>query len=213
MLERCSLHAFERWTGAVTILLESFAAHHVFLDSFGSLTPSTPGRGSDGLHAFTEREFRDSLAQFATGVTVICAPGQDGRFVGFTANSFNSVSLAPPLILWSLNRRAGSLAAFERAERYAVNVLAHDQVEIARRFSRPHADRFEGVAYRLGASGAPLIDGCVAWFECCHHARYRAGDHVLFIGEVEACARQKGAGLMFHHGRYVTTHALERGEA
>jgi flavin reductase (DIM6/NTAB) family NADH-FMN oxidoreductase RutF len=158
---------------------------------------------------FTERDFRDALAQFATGVTVICAPGPPGRYVGFTANSFNSVSLDPPLILWSLRRRAADLAHFERAQRYAINVLAHDQVELARRFSRPHADLFDGVPYRLGLAGAPLIDGSVATFECRHRDRYVAGDHVLFIGEVEMCGRTKGRGLVFHHGRYGTTQALE----
>jgi flavin reductase (DIM6/NTAB) family NADH-FMN oxidoreductase RutF len=158
---------------------------------------------------FTDREFRDALAQFATGVTVICALGPEGRFVGFTANSFNSVSLEPPLVLWSLRRRAADLAHFERAERYAINVLAHDQVELARRFSRPHADRFDGVAYRVGAAGVPLIDGCVATFECRQHARYLAGDHVLFIGEVETCTRAKGRGLVFHHSRYETTRPLD----
>jgi flavin reductase (DIM6/NTAB) family NADH-FMN oxidoreductase RutF len=114
------------------------------------LTKTAQIVGAGNPPAFSERDFRDALAQFATGVTVICAPGPPGRYVGFTANSFNSVSLAPPLIVWSLSRRAADLALFERAERYAINVLAHDQVEIARRFSRPHADRFDGVAYRLG---------------------------------------------------------------
>jgi len=171
------------------------------------LTKPTPA--DRAAPAFTERDFRDALAQFATGVTVICAPGPPGRFVGFTANSFNSVSLAPPLVVWSLNRGANDLAWFERAERYAINVLAHDQVELARRFSRPHADRFDGVDYRLGTAGVPLIEGCVAAFECRHHARHVAGDHVVFIGEVEACTRSRGRGLVFHHGRYGTTQALE----
>ena len=85
-------------------------------------------------------------------------------------------------------------------------MLAHDQADLARRFSRPHADRFEGVDYTLGRAGAPLIAGCVAWFECRHHARHRAGDHVLFIGAVVTCGRSKGAGLVFHHGRFGTTH-------
>jgi flavin reductase (DIM6/NTAB) family NADH-FMN oxidoreductase RutF len=174
------------------------------------LTPSIPGKRLGRLPRFTEREFRDSLAQFATGVTVICAPGPGGRFVGFTANSFNSVSLDPPLVVWSLNRRASNLAAFERAGSYAINVLANDQAHLARRFSRPHADRFAGVLYRLGAAGVPLIEGCVAWFECRHHAQQRAGDHVLFIGAVETCARRRGTGLVFHHGRYGTTRPLER---
>ena len=155
--------------------------------------------------AFSEHQFRDALAQFATGVTVICARHPDGRYVGFTANSFNSVSLDPPLVLWSLSRRSASLPAFEGSERYSVNVLAADQVDLARRFSRPHADRFEGVSYRLGWAGAPLIDGCVAWIECSHHARHRAGDHVVFIGDVQDCARGQGRGLVFHEHRYATT--------
>ena len=176
-----------------------------------ALTPSSAhGGGASGapalVSAFTEREFRDALAQFATGVAIICAPGADDRFVGFTANSFNSVSLDPPLVTWSLDGRSKSLAALERAERYAINVLAHDQIDLARRFSRPHADRFEGVDYRLGRAGVPLIHGCVAWFECRHYARHRAGDHVLFIGTVETCGRNKAAGLVFHHGRFGTTH-------
>jgi flavin reductase (DIM6/NTAB) family NADH-FMN oxidoreductase RutF len=173
------------------------------------LTKPTHGARAARPPAFTERDFRDALAQFATGVTVICAPGPPGRFVGFTANSFNSVSLDPPLVVWSLSRRANDLAFFERAEHYSINVLAHDQVDLARRFSRPHADRFDGVAYRLGTAGVPLIDGCVASFECRHHVRHRAGDHMLFIGEVSTCARTRGRGLVFHHGRYGTTHPLE----
>ena len=175
-----------------------------------ALTQSSAHGGNAGrVPGFTDRQFRDALAQFATGVAIICAPRPDDQFVGFTANSFNSVSLDPPLVVWSLNRRATSLRAFEGAEHYAINVLAHDQVGLARRFSRPHADRFAGVDYRLGAAGVPLIAGCVAWFECRHHARHRAGDHVLFIGAVETCGREKGAGLVFHHGRFGATHPSE----
>lgn len=173
------------------------------------MTPSVRADRAGSPPAFTEREFRDALGEFATGVTVICAPGPDGKFTGFTANSFNSVSLDPPLVVWSLDRRASTLAAFERADRYAINVLGREQADLARRFSRPHVDRFEGVGFRLGDAGVPLIDGCVAWFECRHHAAHRAGDHMLFIGEVEACARHKGAALVFHHGRYATTRPLE----
>jgi len=172
--------------------------------------PPAPRRHTrPAQRAFTARQFRDALAQFATGVTIIAVRRRDGRYVGFTANSFNSVSLAPPLVVWSLNRDAESLAAFQSAQRYAINVLAHDQVELARRFSRPHVDRFSGVAYRLGVADAPLIDGCIAWFECRHHAKHRAGDHVLFLGEVETCERRTGIGLVFHHGRYGSTHPLE----
>jgi flavin reductase (DIM6/NTAB) family NADH-FMN oxidoreductase RutF len=153
-------------------------------------------------HAVTERQFRDALAQFATGVTIIAARAPHGGFVGFTANSFNSVSLDPPLVIWSLARRSRSLGVFEGAERYAVNVLAREQVELARRFSRPHADRFAGVAYRLARAGAPLIEGCAAWLECRHHALHPAGDHMLFIGEVDTCAYRHAEPLVWHGGRY-----------
>lgn len=149
-----------------------------------------------------ERQFRDVLGQFATGVTIITARNRDDTFVGFTANSFNSVSLDPPLVVWSLALRSRSLAVFQGAERYVVNVLAHDQIELARRFSRPHADRFEGVPFQLGAAAAPRIAGCVAWLECRHHALHPAGDHMLFIGQVDACAYQNIAPLVWHGGRY-----------
>ena len=151
--------------------------------------------------AVTERQFRDALAQFATGVTIITARAADG-FVGFTANSFNSVSLDPPLVIWSLARRSRSLGAFEATERYAINVLAHDQVDLARRFSRPHLDRFESVAFRLGRADAPLIEGCTAWLECRHHALHPTGDHMLFIGEVFAAAHHHVPPLLWYAGRY-----------
>ncbi|HEX2390384.1 MAG TPA: flavin reductase family protein [Casimicrobiaceae bacterium] len=170
-----------------------------------------PGHGrtpESDAPAFDERQLRDALAQFATGVTIVCARAAEARYVGFTANSFNSVSLAPPLVLWSLSYRSASLASFEAADRYVVNVLSTAQVELARRFSRPHADRFANVSFRLGWADAPLIDGCVAWFECRHHARHRTGDHMLFIGEVMRVERSHGRGLVFHHGHYGTTGRL-----
>ena len=151
--------------------------------------------------AVTERQFRDALGQFATGVTIITARAAHG-FVGFTANSFNSVSLDPPLVIWSLARRSRSLAVFEASERYAINVLAHDQVDLARRFSRPHLDRFASVAFHLGEAEAPLIEDCTAWLECSHHALHPAGDHMLFIGEVFAAAHHHLPPLLWHAGRY-----------
>src|SRR5438876_4335105 len=142
------------------------------------------GRSADDRPALDQRQFRDALEQFPTSVTIVCARGPSGRYVGFTANSFKSVSLDPPLILWTIAERSASLAAYEAAERYAVNVLSAEQADLARRFSRPHADRFAGVSHRLGWSDAPLIDGCVAWLECRHHARHAAGDRVVFVCEV-----------------------------
>ena len=167
--------------------------------------PSHVRTAGDDRPAFDQRQFRDALAQFATGVTIVCTRAPNGCYVGFTANSFNSVSLDPPLILWTIARRSGSLAAFESAERYAVNVLSSEQADLARRFSRPHVDRFAGVAHRLGWSDAPLIDGCVAWLECRHHARHTAGDHVVFVGEVVTVERARGHALIFHQGRFAST--------
>ena len=106
------------------------------------------GRADDDRPAFDDRQFRDALAQFATGVTIVCARAPNERYVGFTANSFNSVSLEPPLVLWSIARKSASLGAFDTAERYAVNVLAADQAELARRFSRTH-----GTASRASRTG------------------------------------------------------------
>jgi len=113
-------------------------------------------------------------------------------------------------VLWSIARKSASLGAFDTAERYAVNVLAADQAELARRFSRPHEDRFAGVTHRMGWSDAPLIDGCVAWLECRHHARHLAGDHVVFIGEVVTVERARGAALVFHQGKFGSTAPLGR---
>jgi len=168
--------------------------------------PKTGPNRDDARADFSERQFRDALSEFATGVTIIAtrdpAPADDARYVGFTANSFNSVSLDPPLVSWCLAGDATTLPAFQRSARYAISVLGAGQAALALRFARPHADRFEGVPFRLGWSGAPLIEGAVAWFECRHHARHTAGDHTLFVGEVVRCARDPAPGLVFHRGSF-----------
>jgi len=170
--------------------------------------PKTGPARNDARPAFTERQLRDALSEFATGVTIITTRASGAGFVGFTANSFNSVSLAPPLILWSLSRVANSHVAFEQCERYAISVLAADQVLLARRFSRPHADRFSGVPYTLGWARAPLIEGAAAWLECRHFSWQPIGDHTLFVGEVVRCARNAGSPLIFHRGRFRTSAPL-----
>jgi flavin reductase (DIM6/NTAB) family NADH-FMN oxidoreductase RutF len=142
---------------------------------------------------------------FATGVTIVTARAADGGVVGLTANSFNSVSLDPPLVLWSLSRAAASLAAFSKGSHYAINVLAADQKALAERFAMRVADRFAGVDFDEGAGGAPLLHGAAATFECFNRSRYEEGDHVIFVGEVERCAHRAGATpLLFHGGRYFT---------
>jgi flavin reductase (DIM6/NTAB) family NADH-FMN oxidoreductase RutF len=152
---------------------------------------------------FSQREFRDALAQFATGVTVVTTRSNGGPCIGLTVNSFSSVSLSPPLILWSLDRRAGSLSTFLACTHFAVNVLAHDQRELAKRFASSVGNRFTGVPLRIGTSGTPLLEGCVAWFECVRREEHHAGDHVIFIGEVMHCEHGRGMPLLFHAGRYM----------
>ncbi len=155
--------------------------------------------------SFSTRAFRAALGMFATGVTVVTARGADGLPVGLTASSFNSVSLAPPLVLWSLWRHAGSMPAFERGSHYAINILASEQRELAERFAKKAVDRFAGVAFRVGAGGAPLLEGAAAVFECFNRSQYEEGDHVIFVGEVEHCEHRVGAHpLLFHGGRYFT---------
>lgn len=152
---------------------------------------------------FSSLAFRAALGMFATGVTIVTARDAAGGRIGLTANSFNSVSLAPPLVLWSLSRRAGALVAFSTGSHYAINILASDQRALADRFAVRSADQFEGVALRDGLCGAPVIEGAVAVFECFNRSRYEEGDHVIFVGEVEHCEHRAGAApLIFHGGRY-----------
>ncbi len=158
---------------------------------------------------FSPREFRAALGMFATGVTIVTTRAEDGTPIGLTANSFNSVSLAPPLVLWSLSQAAASLPAFRAHSHYAINVLAADQKELAERFATKGADRWRGVECLPGAGGAPLIAGAAATFECFNRSRYDEGDHVIFVGEVERCAMRAGASpLLFHGGRFFTEHPL-----
>jgi flavin reductase (DIM6/NTAB) family NADH-FMN oxidoreductase RutF len=158
---------------------------------------------ADASPRFSATDFRAALGMFATGVTIITARDASGQPVGITANSFNSVSLSPPLVLWSLARRAGSMPTFQRGSHYAINILSAEQHALAQRFSSRTENRFEGVAFREGAGGALVLEGSAAVFECSNRSQYEEGDHVIFVGEVEHCERREGAQpLIFHGGRY-----------
>jgi flavin reductase (DIM6/NTAB) family NADH-FMN oxidoreductase RutF len=158
---------------------------------------------------FSALEFRASLGMFATGVTIVTARTAAGELVGLTANSFNSVSLAPPLVLWSLSRGAGSMAAFSNGVHYAINVLAADQQAMAIRFATRGTDRWAGVAFTEGVGGAPLLAGAAATFECFNRSQYDEGDHVIFVGEVERCAhRAEASPLLYHGGKFYAEHPL-----
>jgi flavin reductase (DIM6/NTAB) family NADH-FMN oxidoreductase RutF len=171
------------------------------------LSPATRRHAS--RPSFSPQEFRASLAMFATGVTIVTARTAAGELVGLTANSFNSVSLNPPLVLWSLAQAAGSMAALSTGSHYAINILAADQIELAERFSSRREDRWKGVVFSDGECGAPLLNGAAATFECFNRSRYEEGDHVIFVGEVERCSHRAGAApLLFHGGRFYTEHPL-----
>ncbi|MBJ3778881.1 flavin reductase family protein [Acuticoccus mangrovi] len=154
--------------------------------------------------AFDSREYRRALGQFATGVTIVTCLDETGGPVGMTANSFASVSLDPPLVLWSIDRKARSFAAFERAERLAFSVLAQDQVELSNRFAKPGADKFATVAWEAGLAGVPLMPGAAAHFECSVHQTFDGGDHLVMIGRVERFHRHERRSLAFAQGRYGT---------
>ncbi len=158
---------------------------------------------------FSQVEFRNALGMFATGVTIVTARTPEGQLVGLTANSFNSVSLAPPLVLWSLARAAASMSAFSTGSHYAINILGADQKALARRFATRGVDRFADVQFVEGVGGAPLLAGAAATFECFNRSRYEEGDHVIFVGEVERCTHRVGASpLLFHGGKFYTEHPL-----
>jgi flavin reductase (DIM6/NTAB) family NADH-FMN oxidoreductase RutF len=156
---------------------------------------------------FSPKEFRSALGMFATGVTIVTAVTAEGQPIGLTASSFNSVSLDPPLVLWSLARAAGSLQAFSTGSHYAINILSAEQKELAERFAVKGGDRWGGVDFTRGSGDAPLLVGAAATFECFNRSRYEEGDHVIFVGEVERCSWRTGTSpLLFHGGRFYTEH-------
>lgn len=154
------------------------------------------------LTGFDSRAFRRALGNFATGVTVVTAADAAGHKVGVTANSFNSVSLDPPLILWSLDKRSSSLQVFEAASHFAVNILAADQIELSNNFAKPRDDRFAGIEHRAGEGGAPLLADCSASFQCLTHQLIDGGDHWIMLGKVVAFEDSGRSPLLYHQGAY-----------
>jgi 3-hydroxy-9,10-secoandrosta-1,3,5(10)-triene-9,17-dione monooxygenase reductase component len=149
------------------------------------------------------QDFRRVLGQFATGVTIVTTRAPDGTPCGVTASSFNSVSLDPPMVLWSLGRQALSMAAFAAAEHFTVHVLAADQQALSNRFASRGSDKFAGLAWADDVHGVPLLPGCAAVFRCRTAHRYDGGDHVIFVGEVLGFESADCAPLLFHGGRYA----------
>ncbi|MBI5255350.1 MAG: flavin reductase family protein [Burkholderiales bacterium] len=164
------------------------------------MSPPSAGTG-DGEH-FAPQVLRTAFGRFATGVTIVTCVDGAGQRVGLTANSFSSLSLDPPLVLWSLRRASPSLAAFARASHFAVNVLAETQVDLSRRFASAVADKFAEGQWTAGLGGAPVLAACAAVFECEAQVQHEAGDHVLFVGRVRRLAEMAVAPLLFQGGHY-----------
>ena len=151
------------------------------------------------------RDFRAALGNFATGIAVETARAGDGRPVGMTINSFASVSLDPPLVLWSLARNSQHLDAFAEAGHYAVNILREEQRDLSVRFSAQLSDRWDGVESDLWETGAPILRGCLATVECMTDAVHDGGDHIILVGRVIRLASERdGRPLLYYSGRYAT---------
>ena len=153
--------------------------------------------------ALDPKAFRAALGAFATGVTVITTQGRNGQPIGLTANSFNSVSLDPPMVLWSLAKKAYSLGDFQQASHWAVHVLAADQEAISNQFARAGEDKFAGVTLDPSEHQVPLLQGCSARFECVATHQYDGGDHIIFVGTVTRFQHQATPPLVFHAGKYA----------
>ncbi|OYQ32707.1 flavin reductase [Niveispirillum lacus] len=160
--------------------------------------------------SFDQRAFRDTLGCFATGVCIASTSDKDGRPVGLTVNSFTSVSLDPPLVLFCLDNRSESLSAFLEAPGFALSILSAEQQSLSNRFARdPAGTRWDGLAAVTGKGGAPLIEGALAMLDCAHHATHPGGDHTILVGRVLGYANRTGAPLLYYRGGYA---ALANGQ-
>jgi flavin reductase (DIM6/NTAB) family NADH-FMN oxidoreductase RutF len=178
-----------------------------------ALKPDLPEDEHPGSHAapvhstsaegFNARELRNALGAFATGVTIITTRSRDGKPHGITVNSFSSVSLNPPLVLWSSSLYAQSLPAFQEASHFVVNILAFDQIELSNKFATQNDDKFVDVDHIVPESGAPVLIGAAAHFECRNEFRHYGGDHIIFIGHVERFAYTDRPTLLFCRGKYM----------
>lgn len=150
-----------------------------------------------------QQQFRDALGQFVTGVTVITTLDPNHQPIGFTANSFNSVSLDPPLVLWSLAKTASTYDYFMAAEKFGVHILADDQIELSNRFASPSDNRFQNLPFNL-SNGIPLLQDCLAHFQCALANIYEGGDHSIFVARVlEFDHRSDKQALVYHRGSYA----------
>ncbi len=153
---------------------------------------------------FDKHTFRETLGLFVTGVTIITTLNENGDPVGITANSFNSVSLDPPLVLWSVGHSSRSLSAFETAQNFAVHILRDDQADLSQKFAKSGNDKFANLPMKRGIGDVPLLTDCAARLECSAYGQHPAGDHIIFVAKVENLASDPDAmPLVYHGGRYA----------
>lgn len=153
------------------------------------------------------RALREAFSAFMTGVTIVATRDADGAPLGFTANSFTSVSLEPPLLLVCISNSSQSLPTFLAADGFSVNILSANQEDLSRRFAQQEADRFDGVDWREGPAGHPVLHGCCGWFDCTAHQRVEAGDHMILIGEVVGFDHHPERPLGYSRGGYFSLEA------
>ena len=164
---------------------------------------------STGKTTFSQRDLRGALSNFATGVTIVTTTdAENGEPMGMTASSFNSVSMDPPLILWSVTKDALSAPLFQSAKHFAVHVLGSNQVDLSNRFASRGADKFSGIDYQLNEQNIPIFSNALSCFECSTWAVYEGGDHWIIVGKVEALTTHNGEGLVFSSGSYATATAI-----
>ena len=156
------------------------------------------------------KEFRAALGSFATGVTIVTTHSKNGDDIGVTANSFNSVSLDPPLVLWSLAKNALSLDAFSESGYFTVHILTAAQDALSNQFAKRGVNKFADIAITRGVGNTPLLPDCAARFQCRTEFRYEGGDHVIFVGHVEAYDYSNHSPLLFHGGRYAHAVRIEQ---
>ena len=152
-----------------------------------------------------QREYRNAVGCFATGVTIVTTLDIDGDRIGITANSFTSLSLDPPLVLFCVDAKISSFEAFESCRHFNINVLTEDQMDMSNNFARSNEDKWDGVEHGSGENGCPVFDGSVAVLECDKHAMYEGGDHLIMVGQVTKMTYQAGGcrPLLYYKGSYA----------
>ncbi|MAB97250.1 MAG: flavin reductase [Pseudomonadaceae bacterium] len=166
---------------------------------------------TEKLSSFDQRTLRNVLGSFVTGVTVVTTRDNNGKAHGVTANSFSSVSLDPPLVLWSQSLTSKSYPAFSESDHFAVNILADDQIHLSNHFAKSQEDKFIDVACSNGLGGSPVLACVSAHLECKKIATYPGGDHVVYLGQVENIGQSNRVPLAFGHGKYMTAYAHDLG--